>query len=109
METATEEIPKPNPFAEIPLVETNQVGIADTQGTSSIASKIFAGDFNNNVWAGWRYGGPDSLKFLVERGTLAEYGKVRIYAYTRMGLAHPRGYGVFGYVKGVIPGAASLT
>jgi hypothetical protein len=40
---------------------------------------------------------------------LAEYGKVRIYAYTHMGLAHPRGYGVFGYVKGVIPGADSLT
>lgn len=83
------EAPKQNPFGEIPLVETNQVGITDTQGTSSNASKIFAGDFRSNVWAGWRYGSADSIKFLVDRSTLAEFGKVRIYAKTRMGLAYP--------------------
>jgi HK97 family phage major capsid protein len=96
LETATEEIPKPNPFAEIPMVETVAVGVADTQGTGSNATKIYAGDYENNVWAGWRYGGPDSLKFLVDRITLAEFGKIRIYAYTRCGLAYPRGYTTFG-------------
>jgi len=109
LETATEEIPKPNPFNEIPLVETVAVGVGDTQGTSSNATKIFAGDFKNNVWAGWRYGGPDSIKFLVDRTTLAEFGKIRIYAYTRMGLAYPRGYGVYGYVIGVIPPSGAIT
>ena len=109
LETATEEIPKPNPFADIPLVETNQVGIADTQETSSNATKIFCGDYKKSVWAGWRFGGPESLRFLVDRSTLAHFGKIRIYAYVRMGLAHPYGTGVFGWVQGVIPPSGAIT
>ncbi len=109
LETDTEGVQKPNIFPEIPMVETNAVGIADTQGSATNATKIYAGNFARNVVAGWRYGGPDSIKFLVDRSTLAEFGKIRLYGMTRMGLMHNRGYGVFGYVKGVIPSAAQLT
>jgi HK97 family phage major capsid protein len=108
LETTTEEIPKPNPFSDIPLAETNLVLNTDTQGTSSNATKIFAPD-KKGVWAGWRYKSPNAVKFIVDRTTLAEFGKVRIYAYVRMGLAHPYGGACIGYVKGVIPPSGAIT
>lgn len=109
LETDTEGVQLPNVFPEIPMVETNAVSITQTQGTASNATSIYAGDYKNNVLAGWRYGSADSLKFLVDRTALAEYGKVRLYAWTRMGICYPRGYGVFGKVVGVLPLAAQLT
>jgi len=49
------------------------------------------------------------MKFLVDRSTLAEFGKVRLYGCCRMGLMHPYGGGAFAYVKGVIPPAGAIT
>ncbi len=109
LETATEEVPKPNPFAEIPMIESNAVGVSDTQGTSSNATKVFAGDFKRNLVSGWRYGSADSIKFLVDRFTLAEDFAIRLYGATRMGLMYNRGYGVYGLIKGIIPPAGAIT
>ena len=108
LETATEEIPKPNPFASIPMIETNAILNSDTQGTSTNASKVFAVD-KKGIVAGWRYGGPESVKLLVDRASLAHFGNVRIYGLVRMGLAYPYAGNCIGYVKGVIPPAGAIT
>ena len=110
LETDTEGVMLPNVFPEIPMVETNSVSIVQEQGSSgAVCSSIYAGDFKNNVVAGWRYGSADSIRFQVDRATLLEFGKIRLYGHTRMGLMHPRGYGVFGKVVGILPLAAQLT
>ncbi|MBA7535740.1 hypothetical protein ES705_27998 [subsurface metagenome] len=109
LETATEEVPKPNPFNDIPMVETNMVLNAETEGSSTNCTRVYAGDFKRGVLAGWRYGSANAMKFLLDRSTLAEFGKVRIYGYCRMGLAHPYGNGIFGYIKGVIPPSGAIT
>jgi HK97 family phage major capsid protein len=110
LETATEKVQLPNIFPEIPNVETNAVSITETEGAGENCSSIYGGDFENNVLCGWRYGGgPDSFRFIVDPFTLGEYLKVRVYCYTRMGIAYPRGYGVFGRIKGILKGSTAIT
>ena len=109
LETATEEVPKPNPFADIPFVETNMVLNTDTVGTSDNCSRIYAGDYRKGCVMGWRYGSAGSMRFLVDRATLGEFGKVRVYGVCRAGIMHPYGTGIFGYISGIIPPAGAIT
>ncbi|HEC42838.1 MAG TPA: phage major capsid protein [Bacteroides sp.] len=102
------EAPKANPYGDIPMVESNQVSITQTQGTNDAASSVYAGDFKRGTVAGWRYGG-SHIKFLVDRSTLAEFGKVRLYGVVRMGLMYPYGGGSMALLKGVIRPAGDLT
>lgn len=103
------ESPKANPWGEIPMVDSVHVLTNETEGTSTNCSRIYAGSYKNNVVLGWRYGAPDSIKFLVDRNTRAEDAVVRIYAYCRVGIMHPRGTGVFGFAKGVTPPSGAIT
>jgi hypothetical protein len=107
LEDATES-PKQDPYGFIPMVESNMVLNTDTQGGSDNCSKIWAGDFKKAVFCGFRYGG-SHMKILIDRSTLAEFFKVRIYGYCRFGLGWPYGGGAFGMVKGVIPPTGAIT
>ena len=101
---------QPDLISSIPMIESNQVLNTETQGTAtSICTKVYAGDFKRGVWAGWRYGSAGAMKFIVDASTLANYGKIRIYGYCRMGLAYPYGYGKFGWIQGILDAAGSIT
>lgn len=101
------EAPKENPFSEIPMIESNQVSITQTQGSSNVASSIVGGDFKRGVIAGWRYAGAHT-KFIVDRTTLAEFGKIRLYGYCRMGFMYPYGGSAFGRIHGILNSTEGL-
>jgi HK97 family phage major capsid protein len=103
------EAPKQNPWGEIPMVESVHVLNTETEGTSTNCTRVYAGDYQRNVVLAWRYGGPDSIKFLVDRNTLGEFAKIRIYAYCRVGILHPRGTAPFGFAKAIIPPSGAIT
>ena len=88
---------KPEAIAEIPMLQTTQVPITDTQGTSTDASKVYTGYWPDLVW-GIRH----ELQIEILRET---YASTFEYAF----LAHLRGDWVvrhpesFATITGIVP------
>ena len=89
----------PPSYQELRKFRTNQIGVADTQGSASNASKVFIGDFRNLL-----YGVRTDLRIDVSdsAGSAFEQMEYLVRAFVRMDLAVLR-ENHFTRIKGIIP------
>jgi HK97 family phage major capsid protein len=97
-DTTNQPLRQPPDVEQITKYISNQIPSGMTQGTGTLMSDLFVGDFNQ-LLIGQRLG--LSVQTLVER--YAELGQVGIIAHWRgdIQLARPRAFSVFRYLKGV--------
>jgi len=94
-DTQNNPLRRPPALENIPFLPTSKISIADTQGTSSTASRIYVGDFRNVV-LGVRHG--LIVQQLVER--YADVGQIGFVAHLRADVLIQRP-GAFSIVVGV--------
>ena len=96
-DTANQPMKRPFTIETLSFRNTSKIGIADTQGTSSIASKIFLGDFTQLFW-GVRTG----IQIIPLNQRYAENNQIGFLAVMRADL-QPYNEESFAKIIGVIP------
>jgi HK97 family phage major capsid protein len=96
-DTTGQPLRRPFTIENLPFRQTSKIGIADVQGTSTNASKIFLGDFTQLYW-GVRTG----IHLIPLNQRYAEYNQIGFLAVMRSDLM-PYNEESFAKIVGVIP------